>query len=228
MNLMEKASLLNTTGVMQLVDHHNYDGAIDALTQSIRNMKQELISSSQSPPISAAHDAATAEIEFCDVGDSDEDIPCNRAILISYPDAKHDIGNNDIQLFSAAVIYNIALVHHHQVIHDRRNKNSGHAAEKAKKLYETVIKLLSGFTFFECSVLVRSAVLIQLACCNNLAQLHFRSGSDDRARRCLEMTSDFFSISERLNDNKGEDAMIQGLLLRAFLLRSRPQMAAAA
>ncbi len=229
MSLIQKAAELNTTGVELLAYDQHYDEAIDVMTQSIKNMKSELIISSECHGGQPVENRSSAEIGIFDVGDSDEDIPFNRAIVISYRDNEHVIREDDIHLLSAAVIYNIALVHHHQVVHGSgKDHDLAFIAQKAEKLYMTVIKLLSGQVFSGRVCQVKSAVLIQLACCNNLAQLQFRSGSDESARHFLEMASGLFSIAKDADEDVFEDDLVQGLFLRAFLLRTRPQIAAAA
>lgn len=235
--LIQNATALNRTGVQLVMSEQNYDGAITVFSESIRNLKQQLIFASEravDDDEQPAHRARpSANIDFCELGNSDEDdIPFNRAITITYRDDRHVVREQDLQLFSAAVIFNIALVHHHQVVYGSSRKNrSAHAMQrKAEKLYDTVITLLASSNSLECPSLVRAAVLIQLACFNNLAQLRFRSGLDESARSCLEMASRLLSLAkdEIVDDIVFEDSLVQGLFLRAFLLRTIPQMAAAA
>lgn len=238
MSLMQQAVDLNSHGVKLLSSkHRNYEGAVKAMSHSISLMKQELTTmagsdhSTTSANVSEVTSAAIKIVNLSEdaIGESDEDIVFNQAISISYKEGDHIATEQDIQVYSGAVIYNIALANHHQAIHQcyKTKGLSVAAGKKAEKLYDTAIKLLSSRSFLNRSQ-ERASVLVQLACCNNLAQLRFHYGAEDSARECLDVASSILAMTDQSAALVFNEPVVQGLILSAFFLRTPPQLAAAA
>ena len=119
----------------------------------------------------------------------------------------------DVYVYSAAVIFNLALAHH---IQGAKNTN---ARNKAEKLYATIMKLLD-----ERVGHMQSALLLKLYCINNMAHIRFENGAYDQIQDGLgELSTLLKSTDECLL----EGAEVQGMLMSVLLFK-KPKVAAAA
>jgi hypothetical protein len=212
MSLFEQATQLNNEGVAALLEGES-QAAIDAMSKSIKLMKQELSKPSEDR-ISHCSTAAS-EHEFRSVEipetDSSETIVFNQAIIIPSDGEQSDI---DIHVCSATVIFNLALAHHLQA-----SKGDNACMAKAEKFYAMVPKLVVDGACY-----MRIAVVVKLASINNLSQIRYAKGDYEHARDGLDQLSSFL---RRTNQALFEEPQVQGLLMHALLLKP-PKVAPAA
>jgi hypothetical protein len=213
MSLFEQATQLNNEGVTALLEGES-QAAIDAMTESIKLMKQEL---SKTTEDSKSDCSATAseqeEVRSVEIPQTDsfDTIVFNQAIIIPSDEEQSDI---DIHVYSAAVIFNLALAHHHQA-----SKGDTDCMAKAEKLYAMVLKLID-----DGACHMRIAVVVKLASMNNLSQIRYAKGEYENA---LEGLNQLSSYLRRTNQALFEEPQVQGLLMNALLLKA-PKVAPAA
>jgi hypothetical protein len=214
MSLFEQATQLNNEGVTALLKGES-QAAIDAMSKSIRLMTQELSKPSEdrkSDCTTAASEQEEARSVEIPETDSFETIVFNQAIII--PSDGGEQSGIDVHVYSAAVIFNLALVHHLQA-----SKGDIACMAKAEKLYATVLKLVD-----DRACHMRVAVLVKLASMNNLSQIRYAKGEYEHAREGLNQLSSFL---RRTNQALFEEPQVQGLLMNALLLKA-PKVAPAA
>jgi hypothetical protein len=210
---IESAILLNNQGVALLLSDNDVD-AVDALTQSVKLMKQELLKLSNGENTTASRNIAYSTVEFPGMDDGKNYI-FSQAIALSQ--VLEFIPNEcDIRIYSAVVIYNLALGQH--AVGKRGDEV---CLVKAEKLYAMVLKLLE-----DPSCKNRMSVVVKLASINNLSQLRFERGDFELAREGLAHVSRFLRTSQASGPFMDEPE-IQILLMNVLLLKA-PKIAPAA
>jgi hypothetical protein len=208
MSRFERAAQLNNVGVTALLEG-DQDTAIIFMTNSIKMMKQALTKSSSGGSHKSKHsdqDAHTVELPDMDT----ETIVFNQAIRIPTDEPEDEI---DIHVSSAAVIFNLALAHHHKA------SKTGKVAylSKAEKLYAMVLRVLNDGAS-------RTANLVKLASINNMSQIRFANGDYEQASEGL---SHLISFMRQAGDSVFQEPKVQGLLMNVLLLKA-PRVAPAA
>lgn len=214
MSLFQEAAQLNNQGVIALIEGDDAF-AIEAMTKSIKMMKQELAKPSSescdAKPTSACEpELRTVEIPDMECSDDQHEI-FNQAIHIPCDGDESEI---DIHVYSSAVIFNLALAHHRQGL-----QGVAASQQKALKLYSMVLKVLDD-SLFE----FRTAVMVKLATVNNLSQIQFANGDYEEAKEGLNHLAGFLRIAS--GDILAEP-QVQGLLMNVLMYRA-PKVAAAA
>jgi len=156
MSFMQQAANLNTAGVKILSQDRKYDEAAKAMTESIKLMKKVLSTTMATDEWEQGEGwdgVSSAGIEICDMvfddmGESNEHIVFNKAILFSYRDDDHFASSEqDIDIYCAAAIYNIALVYHHQAVQCGHDSKIGRgSAAMTARLVVAVLSSLKSFT----------------------------------------------------------------------------------
>lgn len=213
MSIFEQAAKLNNRGIISLIEGRD-SHAIDTMTESIKLMKQELRKDgAQMKDFKAALSGQCSDLSTVEIPDMDTDdqyAAFNHAIHISYESSEPRF---DIQMYSAAVIFNLALAHHRLVMQGDKS-----LVEKTVKLYSLVLKLLENW---ECH---KGIAIIKLAAINNLAQMRFANGEYEHAREGLDHLSAFM---RKANNALLDEPEVQGLLMNVLLLKA-PKVAPAA
>jgi hypothetical protein len=214
MSLFQEAAHLNNEGVTALFEG-DPSSAISSMAKAIKLMKTEL---SHTDASKLQGDSATARIQNTSTVEipsmeSSDTIVFNQAVRI--PADFGDLSHFDMNIYTASVIFNLALAHHFKA-------SSGDAVcmSKAEKLYCMVLKLLD-----ESALHVHTALVVKLACINNLSQIRYAKGDYENAREGLNEVSGFMRKSS--NRAMCEDREIQGLLMNVLLLKA-PKVASAA
>jgi hypothetical protein len=213
MSLFEQATELNNEGVTALLEGES-QAAINAMTKSIKLMKQELAKPKKDRKSKFSRTAASEqEVRSVEIPEtnSSETIVFNQAIIIPSDGEQSEI---DIHVYSAIVIFNLALAHHLQA-----SKGDTACMAKAEKFYAMVLKLVD-----DGACHMRIAVVVKLASINNLSQIRYAKGDFEHARDGLDQLSSFL---RRTNQALFEEPQVQGLLMHALLLKA-PKVAPAA
>jgi hypothetical protein len=205
MSLFQQAARFNNDGVRSLLNG-DQRGAIQSMGESIKVMKAVVsntgASSAAAPSRchSAIHETCTAEIPSMESSDT---IVFNQAILIPADgDDAQAPGEFELNIYTSAVIFNLALAHH--------SRGDEKSMARAEQLYAMVIKLLKGN-----SLHMHTALIVKLACINNLSQIRYSKGDYKGAREGLNQVSGFILQNDVMLDEPG----IQGLLMNALLLK---------
>ena len=215
MNLFQEAAQLNNAGIDALINGDS-SSAIQSMTKAIKTMKAQLAQSStpnqkyDSSTAKASMDTHMVEVPMA----SSDHIVVNQVVQIPI-ESTQEISDFDMHVYSGAIIFNLALAHHF-----RSSSGNTSCMNKAEKLYSMVLKLLDN-----ASLNVHTALMVKLACINNLSQIRYFKGDYDNAREGLSEVSHFM----RHSPNKAifEEQEIQGLLMNILLLKA-PQVAPAA
>ena len=214
MSLFAEATALNNQAIVALVEGDD-TFAIKSMTDSIKLLKLELakpVTATFADMISASHigDFKTVEIPDCQSSDHHHEI-FNQAIhLPCLGDGSHLV----VQVYSAAVIFNLALAHHRQGI-----RGNTTCRQKAVKLYDMVLRILD-----DSLIDFRTAVMVKLATINNLAQIQFATGDYQKARTGLSYLPGFI---RHARVDVLADPQVQRLLMTVLMIRE-PKVAAAA
>ena len=221
MGRFAQAACLNNQGVTALLEG-NDKAAVAALTQSINIMKQELSNVPENNDIKRSAPFSSNDYENRSTtgklpgfhGAQDSYI---FAEAINIPE-HGDQTVVDIQIYSAAVIFNLALAVH------REGNTTGSASSmaKAQKLYLMVLEVLNNQYMNS-----RVAVIVKVAAINNLSQIRFDCGEYELVREGLAHLSTFLRASGNTSDAMLEEPKIQGLLMNVLLLKE-PVIAPAA
>jgi hypothetical protein len=215
MDLFAQAARLNNQGVAALLEGDD-KAAAATLTQSIKIMKQELSKvtafddMTKSAPFSSddcVH-STTVELPGFHHGAQDSYIFTD---AINIPE-HGDQTVVDLQIYSAAVIFNLALAVHRE---GNTIGNASSSMAKAQKLYLMVLKVLNNQYMNN-----RVAVIVKLAAINNLSQIRFDCGEYELAREGLAHLSAFMRTSGNTSDAMLEEPKIQGLLMNVLLLKA--------
>ena len=215
MSLFQEAAQLNNRGVVALIEGDD-KFAIEAMTKSIKMIKQELAKPSAGltdfKASSSEEGPELRTVEIPDMASSDEQHEVfNHAIHIPYNGDESEL---DFHVYSAAVIFNLALAHHRMGINGDKACH-----EKSLKLYKMVLKVLD-----DTLISFRTAVTVKLATINNLAQIQYAQGDFDDAREGLSHLAGFLRIA---NGDVLAEPQVQGLLMNVLMLRA-PKVAPAA
>lgn len=213
MSLFEQAARLNNEGVTALLEGDD-TSAIDAMTKSIKIMKKKLSNSGTELSafkfdVSDAADQVLDTVEIPDMNSSESTI-YNQAINIPCEGEQTDL---EVHVYAAAVIFNLALAHHHRAISDAAY------LPKAEKLYTLVLKMLE-----DAALHMRTAVVVKLATINNLSQIRFENGDFEHAREGLSQITSFL---RQASNALLEEPEVLGLLMNVLLLKA-PRVAPAA
>jgi hypothetical protein len=214
MSLFQQAAELNNQGVIALIEGDD-SFAIESMTKSIKLMKQELAKcttelsccKSQSP---SKTQLSTVEIPDMESSDDNQEV-FNQAIHIPFTGDESDL---DIHVYSAAVIFNLALAHHRLGM-----QGDELYQQKALKLYTMVLKVLD-----DSLIEFRAAITVKLATINNLTQIRFAKGDYEQAREGLDHLAGFLRIA---NGEVLAEPQVAGLLMNVLMFRA-PKVAAAA
>ena len=240
MSLFQEAARLNNVGVASL-QQGDYDAAIHSMGDSIHRLQQDLSSVRwSSPPSYMVKSNFTLQILSrieiveivpkmmleCSVSPSTVGTLTmfNEAVKIPEVDA-HPAHNADVNIYSSAVLYNLALVHQ-LAASSQKGDASRKFLGKAEKLYTMVLKLLDNDTAL---VNVRTTLILQLASINNLSQMYYARGEYKTAKQGLEQISRFMRYhpsSQAIFSEAGP--AIQALILNALLGLKAPTAASAA
>ena len=221
MDRFAQAARLNNQGVAALLEGDD-KAAVAALTQSINIMKQELSNVTEDNDTTKS---APFSSDDCENSSTTVELPGFHVTQDSYifADAINipEHGDQtvvDLQIYSAAVIFNLALAVH------REGNTSGNASSmaKAQKLYLMVLEVLNDQYMNS-----RVAVIVKLAAINNLSQIRFDCGEYELAREGLAHLSTFMRTSDNTSDAMLEEPKIQDLLVNVLLLKA-PVIAPAA
>jgi hypothetical protein len=216
MEFFAQAARLNNQGVTALLEGDD-KAAVAALTQSIKMMKQAMSKPSNSDMKKSAtlsDDCEHSTVELPGFQGDLESYIFTEAITIP---ENGDQSELDTQIYSAVVIFNLALTVHRE----GKNGKIESMVKKAQKLYTMVLKILNN----QC--MNRVAVIAKLASINNLSQIRFDCGEYELAREGLDRVSAFLRASGNTNNAMLEEPEIQGLLINVLLLKA-PVIAPAA
>jgi hypothetical protein len=213
MDLFAQAARLNNQGVAALLEGDD-KAAAATLTQSIKIMKQELSKvtafddMTKSAPFSSDDCGHSTTVELPGFHGAQDSYIFTDAINIPEHGDQTVV---DLQIYSAAVIFNLALAVH------REGNTIGNALSmaKAQKLYLMVLKVLNNQYMNN-----RVAVIVKLAAINNLSQVRFDCGEYELAREGLHHLSAFMRTSGNTSDAMLEEPKIQGLLMNVLLLKA--------
>jgi tetratricopeptide (TPR) repeat protein len=212
MTLFAEASDLNNRAVVALIEGDD-QFAIQSMTEAIKILKQEL--AKPATPYEAiksteAPEFKTVEIPDLRSGDDHHEV-FNQAIHVP---CTGDESQLDAHVYSAAVIFNLALAHHRGALQGNEEYR-----KKAVKLYTMVLRVLD-----DSLIEFRAAVMVKLATINNLAQIQFANGDYEAAREGLSHLSNFVRVA---NGEVLAEPQVRGLLMSVLLIRE-PKVAAAA
>jgi hypothetical protein len=122
------------------------------------------------------------------------------------------LNDDDVRAYTAAVIFNLALIHH-------RNRS----VAKAEKLYTLAFTLLAdAYPRNPCPDMARMVTMVQLASMNNVSQIRFDCGDYEATREALADMSRILRQGAEF-----QDPNLQGFILNILLFKS-PSTAAAA
>jgi hypothetical protein len=220
MDIFAQAARLNNQGVTALLEGDN-KAAVAALTRSIKIMKQELSKPTENVDLTKSAHCSSDDCEHSTVelpgfqGGQDSYI---FADAIKIPEHAGDQTVIDIQIYSAAVIFNLALAVHRE----GNTIDNASPMAKAQKLYSMVLKVLNNQYMNN-----RVAIVVKLAAINNLSQIRFDCGEYELAREGLDHLSTFMRTSDSTNNAMLEEPEMQGLLMNVLLMKA-PVIAPAA
>eukprot|EP00980_Cylindrotheca_fusiformis_P020210 scaffold7294_cov93-Cylindrotheca_fusiformis.AAC.9 len=216
-SFLQQPASFNNEGLAALMEGNGVK-AISSLVMAVKTMKQLLVSehasslesleNSDSTALSFFEDLETVEVP---VINSDESSFFRRAILL--PTDADGTSALDIYLYSAAVIFNLALAHH-SLAH-----TSNGCMAATEKMYATVLKLLDNRVGH-----VESAIVLKLACIHNICYIRFENGNYDQVNQGL---NELNILLAKTDEMMYESPDAQGLILGVVLLR-HPRVAAAA
>jgi hypothetical protein len=258
-SVFEQAASLNNEGVSALCSNEE-ETAITIFTNSIRLMKRELskpgvdLTSFQKEGCCMELPAHLVELPQHQVTpqqlmifeDEDEEALFNHAISIplsAFSDTKQP-SDLDIHIYSASVVFNLALAHQQLASKHKQDRRMGKSDEiyttnrnKAEKLYTVILKLLQDSA---CSQ-VRTGVMVKLAAIHNLHWIQYQKreqeGTQSSNIPSLQQTLARFVQGIRQQDPHlarsflEHDAQIQGLLMNVLWLKEQqapPKVAPAA
>jgi hypothetical protein len=222
MDPIEQAICLNNSAVNALTACEDVlavsflSNAIKLLQQAIPNPRKMSVGS-EDPSfflVDVAYDHQLT-VEIPGMEQEQHTFIFNRAIVIPQLQQRGSYESegaidDDIQAYTAVIIFNLALSHHRRGMCTGESK----ALTKADKLYSLVLKLLAA----DDSNTSRMNVIVKLAAINNLAQLRFDAGDYEQGREGLIHLSSAFrvmSVSYLLNEEDLKDLLMSALLLRA-------------
>jgi hypothetical protein len=214
MSPFQEAAHLNNEGVTSLLEGDQVT-AISSMSKAIQLMITAL---SKTDASKLQCNSATARIQSTStveipITESADTIVFNQAVRI--PADFDDLNHFDMNIYTASVIFNLALAHHFKASY-----GDAVCMSKAEKLYCIVLKLLD-----EKTLRVHTALLVKLACINNLSQIRYAKGDYENAREGLNDVSGF--MRESSNQVMFEEREIQVLLMNVLLLEA-PKVAPAA
>eukprot|EP00980_Cylindrotheca_fusiformis_P020211 scaffold7294_cov93-Cylindrotheca_fusiformis.AAC.10 len=207
----QQAALTNNEGVTALVEGDKKQ-AIQLLMKTVRMMKQ-LLAKPDSEHVEEEQDEAAAASCMDDFktvelsgDDSGDNFFFRRAILL--PSAADEIEESptDLYVYSAAVIFNLALAHHV----DATNKKDNMV--KAEKLYGAILKLLDGRVGN-----LQPVIVLKLACIHNMSYIRFELGKYDEVKQSL---SDLSTLLKKTDKVLFERPDAQGLIMNVLLLKN--------
>jgi hypothetical protein len=213
MSLFQEAANLNNAGVISLLEG-NDASAIESMTRAMQLMKEEI--SKRPANVRTASSTPREGTETVEIPrmESSDTIIFNQAVR--FPTDFTLPNDVDLIIYISCVIFNLALSHHFKA------SCCGHdiSTVKAEKLYGMVLKLLDDST-----LTVHTALVVKLACINNLSQIRHSQGDYKHAREALSQVSYFMNQSS--NRAMFDEPEIQGLLMNVLLLKE-PMAAKAA
>ena len=227
-SFFQDAARLNNDGVTALAEGDT-ETSIDFLLSTVKLMKRFIAvpqqesspsplsneckaeDEAEEPSSSCFHTFSTVEVSHATC---DDQVFFHQAIVMP-TDVEDDNTSSswDAYVYSAAVIFNLALAHHIQGSKDKK------AQDKAERLYTTILKLLD-----ERVGHIQSALMLKLACINNLAHIRTENGVFDEAR---DGASQLSTLLKTTDETLFEAAEVQGLLMSVLLFK-KPRVAAAA
>ncbi|CAJ1936615.1 unnamed protein product [Cylindrotheca closterium] len=214
-SFFQEAARLNNEGVTALAEGDE-ETSIKRLTTTVKMMKQfialpdqaEALASSSDESSSCLRSFSTVEIAHAAC---DEQVFFRQAILM--PSDIDESSPLDVFVYSAAVIFNLALVHH---IQGSKNKS---ARSKAQKLYAAIMRLLGDRVGH-----MQLSLLLKLACINNMAHIRYENGEFDQVQDGLGQLSTLLKTTDQCLFKGAE---IQMLLMNVLFFK-KPDIAPAA
>jgi hypothetical protein len=211
MYLFELAAQLNNEGVTALLEGEQQT-AFHVLTKSIKLMKQELAKNPTtqlgSKSSGSLKDQETVCVKIPDMATS-ESIVFNHVMTIPTRVSKATPDLEEIHIFSAVVIFNLAMAHHHHASSQPLDTNS---LKNAEKLYYLVLQLL-----VDHAASSRTAILLTLGSISNLSQIRFVMGDVEQAQAGLRQMSHYI---QGVNQAVFEDSAIERLFMKALLYQA--------
>jgi hypothetical protein len=187
----EQAARLNNEGVTALVEGDEYQ-AIESLMKTVKMMQQLLSKPGTDIQALKSDDSDDGDsscfenfttVEVPDIS-SGENFFFRQAIQMPCDvDGESPL---NINIYSAAVIFNLALAHHVQAHRSRS------CMIKAEKLYATIMKLLDDRVGN-----VQPAVMLKLACINNMSYIRLENGNFDQVREGLSELSTLLKKTDK-------------------------------
>lgn len=224
MSLFQQASNLNNRAITALIEG-NDKVAIQAMTQSIKILKQELAkepadesdssTSSMTMQVSSAHEWKTVKIPDFTSGDDHHNL-FDHVIQVPCCQQGGDGGDScsEVRISAAAVIFNLALAHHRHGM-----QGNGAFRQKAAKLYTMVLRILD-----DSLIEFGPVVMIKLASLNNLVNIQLADGDEDAADEGLRRLA---GIVRQSSIEVLTEPTLECLLFSLLSVRS-PNVAAAA
>lgn len=209
--VFEEATCLNNFGVAALVDGAERK-AIEAFTTSIKVMKQVLKPGTDIKTLKS-NGSRVQQLNTVEIPDvcSSETFFFREAIEIPFEGEETPL---DIYVYSAAVIFNLALAHQ---VHAAKGNLT--FLSKAERLYKTILKLIGNDIGH-----MRAAVMLKLASINNMSYIRFENGNFKEAREGLSQLN---QLMKNADQKVFEEPEVQGLLMSVLLLKD-PKVAPAA
>lgn len=207
----QEAARLNNSGIEALAQG-NEQKAIVILMQTIKMMKKILAKTDINQLQSNEEESHTDRLQTIEIPEitCTEEFFFNEAIKIPCNGKATVL---DIYMYSAAVIFNLALAHHAKAATDSKY------LLKAEELYATIPKLLDDRVSH-----MRPAVILTLASINNMSYIRFENGNFDQIKEGLAEVN---GLLKNTNNILFEEPEVQGLLMNVLLLKN-PKVAAAA
>jgi hypothetical protein len=210
MSLYQQAAQLNNQGIVSLLkgDHCS---AIHSMSEAIKVMKGALSAppGTNTPMKCRNVMYETRSIEISSLESSDT-IVFSQAIRLPDSDEEREPGEVEMNVYSGAIIFNLALAHHF-----RGDKTS---LARAEKFYGLVIKVLNRNMLH-----MHTALIVKLACINNLSQMRYSKGEYERVSEGFIQVAGFIQQNEAVVN----EPEVQGLLMSVLLLKA-PTVAPAA
>lgn len=215
-SFFQEAARLNNDGVTALIEGDEAT-SIDVLMSTVKMMKQYIASSDQTFSLASGSGNSPDCFEsfsFVEIPSKMNDGHFFFHQAIKMPCDEEIFSPLDVYVFSAAVIFNLALSHHIQGAENIK------ARKKAEKLYATIMNVLDDRV-----VHMQSALLLKLSCINNMAHIRLENGEFDQIQDAL--VGELEALVKSTDKHLLEGPEVQELLMSVLLLE-KPKFAAAA
>jgi hypothetical protein len=222
MDSLKHALRLNNEGVRLLLANKDHE-SVSCFTQSLNLVKHALSTTNsdqqQQPPSASIIHGSTYSIPnlydtSCFIfGDA-----------ITFAEDNNDLlqrsGEQDMHVYSAVIILNIAMAYHRQAL----LTGSAPCRFKAEKMYDMVTTLVANSEDNH-----GTSLLVKIAAINNLSQLRFDEGDYEASREGFEYLGALINYAEAHLSSSltSQEDTFQGMVLNVLLVMA-PETAAAA